>query len=146
MASNWNLCGVCENRLITNPSVVWCSDCNEGLCGDCEKHHSNFKKTKRHQTVSIAEYKKLPTDIMKIAQVCKIHNKKFDLFCRKHDCPCCKKCAKVHSECKGLTNINELIKNVKTSNAFYEIEQTILEVFENIKRISTSREVNYTYL
>ncbi|CAC5357681.1 unnamed protein product [Mytilus coruscus] len=81
------LCGVCDNRQITKSSVVWCSECNEGLCGDCKEHHNNFKETKNHETVSIAEYKKLPNDVLKIAQICKIHNTKFDLFCRKHDCP-----------------------------------------------------------
>ncbi|CAG2249869.1 unnamed protein product [Mytilus edulis] len=73
---------------------------------------------------------------------CKLHNEKYELFCAKHDCPCCKKCVKSHNDCKGLTDINELIKNVKTSNAFNEIEQTLQEVVENIKRLSTNRNEN----
>ncbi|CAG2249871.1 unnamed protein product [Mytilus edulis] len=76
MATNWGICGICENLQFTKPSVVWCSECDEGLCGDC------------------------------------------------------------------LTDINELIKNVKTSNAFNEIEQTLQEVVENIKRLSTNRNEN----
>ncbi|XP_052090175.1 RING finger protein 207-like [Mytilus californianus] len=142
MASNWSLCGVCDNRQMTKSSVIWCSECDEGLCGDCKEHHSISRGTKNHITVSIAEYKKLPTEVLQIAQVCKLHNEKYELFCRKHDCPCCKKCVKSHNDCKGLTDINEIIKNVKTSNAFYEIEQTLLEVAENIKRLSTNRKAN----
>ncbi|CAC5414297.1 unnamed protein product [Mytilus coruscus] len=142
MASNWSLCDVCDNRQITKPSVVWCSECDEGLCNDCEKHHSISKGTKNHETVSITEYKTLPTEVLQIAQVCKLHNKKYEFFCRRHDCPCCKKCVKSHNNCKSLADINELIKNVKTSNAFYEIEQTLLEVVENIKRLSTNRKEN----
>ncbi|XP_063404314.1 uncharacterized protein LOC134687787 [Mytilus trossulus] len=35
-----------------------------------------------------------------------------------------------------------MIKNVKTSNAFYEIEQNLLEVVKNIKRLSSNRKEN----
>ncbi|CAG2246604.1 unnamed protein product [Mytilus edulis] len=57
MASNWSLCGVCENLQITKSSVVWCSECGEGLCGDCKEHHSISKGTTSHETVAIDEYK-----------------------------------------------------------------------------------------
>ncbi|XP_071135298.1 uncharacterized protein PF3D7_1120000-like [Mytilus edulis] len=142
MATNWGICGICENLLITKPSVVWCSECDEGLCGECKKHHAVSKASKNHETVSIAKYKNLPTEVLQISQTCKLHNEKYELFCAKHDCPCCKKCVKSHNDCKGLTDINELIKNVKTSNAFNEIEQTLQEVVENIKRLSTKRNEN----
>ncbi|CAC5408464.1 unnamed protein product [Mytilus coruscus] len=142
MATNWNICGVCENLQITKHSVVWCSDCDEGLCGECKNHHAVSKASKSHETVSISKYKKLPTEVLQIAQNCKLHNEKYELFCRKHDCPCCKKCVKSHNDCKGLTDINEIIKNVKNSNAFSEIEQTLLEVVENIKRLRANRTEN----
>ncbi|XP_052089890.1 RING finger protein 207-like [Mytilus californianus] len=143
MASNCGLCGVCDNRQITKPSEVWCSECDEGLCTDCQEHHSVSKVTKHHATVSMVEYKKLP---MEILQVCKKHNEKYEFFCRKHDCPCCKKCLKSHKDYKCLTGINEAIKNVKASNAFYEIEQSLLELVENIKQISTNRDDNLSSL
>ncbi|XP_076076632.1 uncharacterized protein LOC143047448 [Mytilus galloprovincialis] len=142
MATNWGICGICENLQITKPSVVWCSECDEGLCGDCKKHHVVSKASKNHETVSIAKYKNLPTEVLQISQTCKLHNEKYELFCTKHDCPCCKKCVKSHNDCKGLTDINELIKNVKTSNAFNEIEQTLQEVIENITRLCTNRNEN----
>ncbi|CAC5388331.1 unnamed protein product [Mytilus coruscus] len=146
MASNWSLCDVCDNRQITKLSEVWCSGCDKGLCSDCREHHSISKATKYHETVSIAEYKKLPTEDLRIVQVCKQHDKKYELFCRNHDRPCCKKCVKTHKFCNGLTDINEVIKNVKTSNAFYEIEHSLLEVVDNIKRISADREDNLASL
>ncbi|CAG2246605.1 unnamed protein product [Mytilus edulis] len=142
MASNWSLCGVCVNRQITKSSIVWCSDCEEGLCGNCKEHHSIAKETKSHETVSITEYEKLPTKGLQIDPVCKLHHEKYELFCKKHDCPCCKKCVKSHNDCRGLTDINEIIKHVKTSSAFCEIEQTLMEVTENIKRLSTNRKEN----
>ncbi|CAC5386605.1 unnamed protein product [Mytilus coruscus] len=146
MATNCSNCGVCENLQINKHSVVWCSDCDEGLCEECKNHHAVSKASKSQETVYIAEYKKLPTEVIHIAQTCKLHNEKFELFCRDHDCPCCKKCVNSHNDCKSLTDINELIKNIKTSNAFYEFEQNLLEVVENIKRLSTNRKENLTLL
>ncbi|XP_071136151.1 chromosome partition protein Smc-like [Mytilus edulis] len=137
MASNWSLCGVCDNRQLIKLAIVWCSECDEGLCTDCNEHHSISNGTKRHETVSIAEYRELQN-----AEFCILHNEKYELFCREHDCPCCKICGKTHKDCIGLTDINEMIQNIKSSNAFYEIEQNLLEIVENVKRISTSREEN----
>ncbi|XP_063425533.1 uncharacterized protein LOC134709294 [Mytilus trossulus] len=137
MASKWSLCGVCYNHHIIKPSEVWCSECKAGLCRECKKNHSLSKDT-QHHTV---EYKKLPTEVLRIVQDCKIHNKRYELFCSKHDCPCCKIC-KNHNDCESLFDINECTKNVKTSDAFHEIEQTLLEVVNNIKRIINNRENN----
>ncbi|CAC5363555.1 unnamed protein product [Mytilus coruscus] len=142
MAINWNICGVCENLQITKNSVVWCSECDKGLCEECKNHHAVSKASKSHETVFISEYKKLPTEVLQISQNCKLHNEKYELFCRKHESPCCKKCVKSHNDCKSLTDIDELIKDIKTSNTFYEFEQTLMEVVENIKRISTNRNIN----
>ncbi|CAG2216950.1 unnamed protein product [Mytilus edulis] len=106
MASDWSNCAVCDHRQVTKPSVVWCSECDEGLCGDCNEHHSISRSSRNHETVSIAEFKKLPKEILQIATVCKIHKEKYELFCRKHDCPCCKKCVKSHNDCKKSDTTN----------------------------------------
>ncbi|CAG2186515.1 unnamed protein product [Mytilus edulis] len=146
MATNLSIWGVCDNLQITKHSVVWCFECDEGLCEKCKTHHAVSKASKSHETVSITENKKLPTEVQQIVQNCKFHNEKYEFFCRTHVCPCCKKCLKYHKDCKGLTDINELIKNVKTSNAFNEIEQTLKEVVQNIKGLSTNRTENLKYL
>ncbi|XP_063426089.1 uncharacterized protein LOC134709891 [Mytilus trossulus] len=142
MASNCSICGVCEILQITKYSVVWCSECVQGLCGECQNHHAVSKATKSHETVSINKYKKFPTKVLQIAQNCKLHNKMYEVFCRKHDCPCCKQCVKSHNNCEGLTDLNKIIKNVKTSSAVNEIEQTLLEVVDNIRRLSANRKAN----
>ncbi|CAG2246607.1 unnamed protein product [Mytilus edulis] len=111
MASNWSLCGVCDNRQRTKSSVVWCSECDEGLCEDCKEHHRIFKETKNHETVSIVDYKKLHTEVLQTAQVCKLHNEKYELYCREHDCPCCKKCVKSHND--FADNVKRLSANRK---------------------------------
>lgn len=92
MASNWTVCGVCEYRHITKQSVVWCSECDEGLCEECKEHHGVSKGTRSHGIESITEYQKLPYNVLQLASSCDKHNEKYMIFCKKHDCPCCKKC------------------------------------------------------
>ncbi|XP_071137278.1 uncharacterized protein [Mytilus edulis] len=85
MTDNQSICGVCENRQITKPSILWCFNCEEQLCEDCKEHHSISKGTKNHKTVSIDEYKKLPTEVTKNAMVSTKQNEKYEVFCRKYD-------------------------------------------------------------
>ncbi|CAG2247260.1 unnamed protein product [Mytilus edulis] len=143
MANNSFVCGICDFRQITKPSVIWCSECDEGLCQECTEHHSISKATKGHRISPVKEYNKLPPTILEITQTCKVHNEKFQIYCNKHDCPCCKKCiVETHNECKEFVDIDDVVKNVKSSNAFVEIEHTLAEISENIKRIKKDREEN----
>ncbi|XP_071181378.1 kinesin heavy chain-like [Mytilus edulis] len=135
-------CSVCNQRKITKPSVVWCSECNEGLCEDYREHHSLSNATTNHETVPIAKYTKLPAEVLRVAQFCQIHNEKYELFRRKHDSPCCKQCVEMHNKCKDLTDINNMIGNIKSSAAFLEIDHTLSEVADNFKRIRINREEN----
>ncbi|CAC5410389.1 unnamed protein product [Mytilus coruscus] len=146
MASNVSICGVCDHRHVTKPSVVWCSECEEGLCEDCKEHHSFSKATRNHEIFPIDEYMKLPVKILKVAQFCNKHKEKYELFCRKHDCPCCRRCVEDHNGCKDLTDIRNMIHNVKSSAAFQEIEHALSETAENIKRIRINREENLALL
>ncbi|CAG2227304.1 unnamed protein product [Mytilus edulis] len=74
-----------------------------------------------------------------------MHNETYESFCKKHDCPCCKKCLQNHDVYKGLTDIDNIIHDVKSSSAFLKIEHIhdiVREVAENIKRLITKREQN----
>ena len=49
-----------------------------------------------------------------------------------------------HKDCKEVTNLANIIKNIKTSNTFNEIEQSIDELTETIGKIRQNRETNTT--
>ncbi|CAG2226154.1 unnamed protein product [Mytilus edulis] len=118
MASNWKFCGVCELRNISKQSAIWCSDCEEGLCDDCREHHDLSKGTRNHETVKIAEYQKLPSNVIQIAQSdsYKKHDQKYQIFCKKHDCPCCQKCVvEDHNKCEDSKDIDDVIGEQKKS-------------------------------
>ncbi|XP_052075696.1 uncharacterized protein LOC127713102 [Mytilus californianus] len=143
MSSKLNVCGVCEYRNINISSMVWCSECDEGLCEECKEHHAASRGSRDHIIVPISEYQKLPSNILEITQTCSKHNEKHVIFCKKHDCPCCRRCVvETHDDCKELNAIEDVIKNVKSSNAFLEMEHTLSELSENLQRLRKNRQNN----
>ena len=60
MSSSPTFCGICDIRHISKPSVVWCPDCEEGLCAECIEYRSLVKLSPGHTTMPIAEYRNLP--------------------------------------------------------------------------------------
>ncbi|CAG2213833.1 unnamed protein product [Mytilus edulis] len=119
------------------------TECDEGLCEECKCHHSISKGTRNHGIVSITEYQKLPNNVLQLAHFCDEHNEKYQIFCKKHDCLCCKKCIiETHNGCKELTDLDDITRHIKSSNAFAELELTLSEFAENVKIIITNREDN----
>ena len=135
--------GVCFTRHISKVSNIWCSECDEGLCVDCQEHHCASKSTTHHVTVPIEEYRKLPVFILEINEVCEKHDDKYQRFCKSHDCPCCKKCIiEHHTECKDIDIIEDKIADVKTSVSFDDLQQQLSVISKNIKRIRENRQAN----
>ncbi|XP_071127596.1 putative leucine-rich repeat-containing protein DDB_G0290503 [Mytilus edulis] len=144
MATSSNSCGICNLRHISKPTLVWCSDCNEGLCDDCKEHHSLLKATRDHNIIPFAEYQKLPSFITNIAMHCNEHDEKYLLFCKKHDQLLCRKCviSETHRECKEISTFEDVVLNAKKSVAFTEIESSLQELKENMSLILEDRQKN----
>ncbi|VDI09691.1 Hypothetical predicted protein [Mytilus galloprovincialis] len=143
MASSTQKCGVCDLRHINKPSIIWCTECDEGLCQDCQEHHGLSKGTRNHNTLAITEYQTLPSDVLQITQYCSTHEDKFIMYCRKHERPCCRKCiVETHKECPDIDNLEDVIQYVKTSNAVNDIEETLVEIAGNLKKISQHQQKN----
>ncbi|CAC5374905.1 unnamed protein product [Mytilus coruscus] len=143
MACNWAVCGVCDCRNTNKQSIVWCPKCDKGLCCRCREQHCNSELTKTHNIIPITEYQKLPLNLLESAQTCSIHNEQYEKFCKMHDSPCCRKCVtETHKSCKDLTAIGDIVKNIKSSNAFLEVEQMLAETLENTTIICNDRQEN----
>ncbi|CAG2210091.1 unnamed protein product [Mytilus edulis] len=122
-------------------------ECEKGLCLDCKEHHSLLKATRNHNIIPITEYLRLPNYALEITRNCKFHNEVLQIFCKGHDCPCCRKCIiETHNNCKDLIEIEDYIKDVKSSARFQEVEEIMKETVENIKRIRINRYENLTSL
>ena len=143
MSSSPSFCGICDIRHISKPSEVWCPDCEEGLCAECIEYHSLVKLSRGHTTIPIAEYRKLPSYVLEIKEHCSEHNGKFQLYCQNHGCPCCGICImENHNECSDVTILENIVKDVKTSDIINEIEELISEMTESIGKIRQNRETN----
>ncbi|XP_071123371.1 uncharacterized protein [Mytilus edulis] len=143
MATSFLNCGVCNLRHISKLPTIWCTECDEGLCEGCKEHHSLSKGTRSHTVIPILEYNKLPSELVKISHYCNKHNGKYIIYCKTHECPCCISCiVQNHNKCDEIVKLDDVIHNAKTSNAFYEIEQTLVEVAENFKNIRQDRQKN----
>ena len=140
MSSSPSFCGMCDIRHISKPSEVWCPDCEEGLCAQCIEYHSLVKLSRGHTTIPISGYQKLPSYVVEVKEHCNEHNEKFNLFCREHECPCCGICmVETHRDCVDVTILKNIVKNVKTSDLFNEIDQLINEMIETIGKIRQNR-------
>jgi hypothetical protein len=124
---------LCDIRHICKPSEVWCPDCHEGICTECREHHSLSKPSRNHTTIPIEEYQTLPSYVLEIKEHCDEHHERFNLYCKEHDRPYCRICnLENHKDCKNVAIMEEIIKNVKTSTMFTDIEHLIKEMIENI--------------
>ncbi|XP_071123419.1 nuclease SbcCD subunit C-like [Mytilus edulis] len=100
-----------------------------------------------HNGIPINYYNKLPTDFLKASQNCAKHNEKFQMYCQKHESPCCRKCSiECHKTCQDIAKLDEVIHNAKTSNAVCEIEETLVEVAENLQKIRRHQQNNLSTL
>jgi hypothetical protein len=81
--------------------------------------------------------------VLEINELCNEHHEKFLLYCKEHERPCCGICIlENHKDCKEVAILENIIKNVKTSRVFNEIERLIDELFETIGKIRQNRETN----
>ena len=143
MSSSPSFCGMCDIRHISKPSQVWCPDCQEGLCAECIGYHSLVKLSRGHITIHISEYHTLPPFVLEIKEHCSEHNEKLNVYCKEHECACCGICmVETHKDCLDVDVLKNIVKDVKTSDVFNEIEQSINEITEAIGEIRQNRQTN----
>jgi hypothetical protein len=144
MASEVLLCDICNQRHLSINATVWCPECQETLCSNCNEHHRLAKLLRHHNTISISDYQKQPSFLADIKLFCADHNQRYQLYCVTHECPICYKCIKTHRECSDVIPIDEVVDNEKTSQNFQDLRQEVEDLVENIKRLKTDREENLT--
>ncbi|XP_063399475.1 transcription intermediary factor 1-beta-like [Mytilus trossulus] len=142
MATRTSVCVVCDLQHQTTQSAYWCIQCEEPLCAACEDHHSLLKATRNHKTISIADFKLLSAAVTDIEQHCIYHNEMYQLYCNKHESPICNKCVKDHGKCGEILSLDELVKDIKTSEFYVELEQSLNDISSYINVIRKNREVN----
>ena len=144
MASEVPLCDICNQRNLSINATVWCPECQETLCLNCNDHHSLAKLSRDHNTIPISDYQRQPSFLADIKVFCADHNLRYQQYCITHECPICYRCIKTHRECSDVIPIDEVVDNAKTSQNFQDLRQEVEDLVENIKRLRTDREENLT--
>ena len=144
MASEIPFCDICNQRHLSIKATVWCPECQETLCPNCNEHHSLAKSSRDHNTIPISDYQNQPSFLTDIKLLCADHNQRYQQYCVTHECPICYRCIKTHRECSDVIPIDEVVDNAKTSQNFQDLRQEVEDLVENIKRLRTDREENLT--
>ncbi|XP_071146026.1 E3 ubiquitin-protein ligase TRIM71-like [Mytilus edulis] len=140
MASRTHVpCGPCRYDDLTKDAKRWCTNCEEGLCDDCEKVHRKSKISRNHKVISLEDYRKIEN--IPISQVCDNHGKTFEWFCKTHDEVLCMVCVPLkHKGCSGVVSISVASTNARHSAALSDLEEAIEGTLLNVKQCITSRE------
>ncbi|CAC5386029.1 unnamed protein product [Mytilus coruscus] len=132
-------CNMCRCRRILKPSVYWCRDCKKGLCGKCRERHN--LSSVNHKTILIEEFNEFAQYVDESTEFCDKHCNEYLRFCSLHEQLCCKQClVENHKDCTQVIHINDVLKNIKMSAAFQEINGSIEDIVENIKRMEATME------
>ncbi|XP_063427104.1 uncharacterized protein LOC134710649 [Mytilus trossulus] len=137
MASSFckEVCTLCKDDDVSNQAVIWCTECEVFLCMDCDNHHKKSRSSKYHTTMPTEDFHKLPAFMQKISSQCKEHNKKFELFCTFHACPCCVQCVTKHQKCQDMRPLSDILTNVKASVSVQLLEKDLKVLTENFEEI-----------
>ncbi|XP_052083646.1 uncharacterized protein LOC127720959 [Mytilus californianus] len=146
MATAESLCDVCQLQNISKPAALWCSECEEAFCIECDDLHSRRKLTKNHKKISIRDYQKLPQSALEIKHHCSVHEEKYELYCTNHVSPCCVKCAKEdHKKCE-IDSLRNVVQNIKTSSSVTNIEQNLSEIQSIFQKIMDEKRSNLKHM
>ncbi|CAC5370714.1 unnamed protein product [Mytilus coruscus] len=135
-SSSWtSLCTLCQEDDVSSQAVTWCTECEVMLCIDCDKHHNKSRSSQHHNTMSTEDYHELPVFIQGVSSRCKDHNKKFELYCSFHACPCCVQCVSNHQKCQDMKPLDDILTHVKSSASVQLLENDLKDLEENFHEV-----------
>ena len=136
-------CGSCEDGL---PAVMWCIECENSFCVDCNDAHKRLKAFKSHTTVAVEEFLKNPKLVLSTPEkpeACKSHGKQaLDLYCKTCSSLICRDCTlKDHPrETHDFDFIDDIVdeEREKIKQATTPLKRLLERVRNGIKRIEQS--------
>ncbi|CAG2225685.1 unnamed protein product [Mytilus edulis] len=140
MASGKHIpCGPCMFDDVSKDAGRWCTNCEEGLCENCETSHRKSKTSRNHKVITIEDYRKI--EHVSISQVCEHHGENLEWFCNNHDEVLCVACVpSKHKTCSDVIPISANSANSRQSSALSDLEETIQGTLCNLKQCIKNRE------
>ena len=137
------ICGSCEDGV---PAVMWCVECENSFCVDCNDAHKRLKAFKSHTIVAVEEFLKNPNLVLSTPEkpeVCKSHGKQaLDLYCKTCSSLICRDCTlKDHPrETHDFDFIDDVVdeEREKIKQATAPLKRLLERVRSGIKRIEES--------
>ncbi|XP_063426573.1 uncharacterized protein LOC134710234 [Mytilus trossulus] len=84
--------------------------------------------------MSTEDYHKLPKLMQEFSVHCHYHKRKFEIYYRFHDCPCCIQCiTDKHTKCQEMKPLSDILKQFKSSASVHHLEKEMDNVKENFK-------------
>lgn len=124
-------CDVCQQQDLTEAATYWCRQCEQGLCNACKKVHAFLKVTKHHSVITVEDHNQLPSSVVAGKCTCSEHDLPYNLYCKKHEQPCCSACLKEkHAQCAGadIETFANAVKNIKSSAKFGRTEKKVVDL------------------
>ncbi|XP_063414674.1 uncharacterized protein LOC134696682 [Mytilus trossulus] len=135
-SSSVDICTLCKEDDISSNAITWCTECDVFLCTDCEKHHKRSKASKEHSTMRTVDYHKLPRFMLETSNRCQDHDKRYELYCAFHSCPCCIHCiANKHQKCQDLKPLDDILKDFKSSAAVPLLKKDLQDLRESFEEV-----------
>ncbi|CAC5356945.1 unnamed protein product [Mytilus coruscus] len=94
------------------------------------------KASKEHNTMSTNDYRNLPKSMHETSNRCKDHDKKYDIYCAIHSCPCCVQCVtEDHQKCQDLKPLADILKDVKSSANIPILKKDLDDLKDSFKNL-----------
>ncbi|XP_071177803.1 E3 ubiquitin-protein ligase TRIM39-like [Mytilus edulis] len=133
-------CGPCIEGKVNTKAVIWCYNCDEGLCSTCSGHHKRSKGTCDHKTIDIKSYK---PSIKAIKTECDKHGQQLNLYCPSHLMPCCDKCiSNSHSKCTEIKSLASVVEKTKIEKSKESVEKDINSILQLLDEIVNNKSQN----
>ena len=137
------VCGSCEDGV---PAVMWCIECENSFCVNCNDAHKRLKAFKSHTIVAVEEFLKTPKLVLSTPEkpeACKSHGKQaLDLYCKTCSSLICRDCTlKDHPrETHDFDFVDDVVdeEREKIKQATAPLKRFLERVRKGIKRIEES--------
>ncbi|VDI19233.1 Hypothetical predicted protein [Mytilus galloprovincialis] len=153
MAEN-EFCTPCSRENGTNTACMFCVDCEEAICSDCNIAHRKNKLTLKHSIIDIQNVSSLPVALVQSSPVCPKHRLFVqDLVCCIHDEICCRPCMlEIHKHCDNVLPVESASLKIKLTGLIDDLVKESKQISstsnkivnvgnENIKEISHQEEI-----
>lgn len=135
-------CHPCKKKNKDSVAELFCKTCRQYQCEKCSKGHDIYDFMSGHDIVPAEEANAIkPRLDLKGMDMCKDHNKRFEVFCSDHDMLCCNTCVHVsHGSCSNMHDIAGITEQTDTSDVELEVVKlqesanNLIAVLEETKR------------